>query len=840
MHRYLYLLLLLLAFQHPANAQDTTRNRDSIALMGGKETTTLQEVVLIGSRGIGRSRLNTPVPVDVFDIKKLQQQSPQNDLNQLLQYVSPSFNSNRQSSSDGSEHIDPASIRGLGPDQVLVLINGKRRHTTSLVNNQGTVGNGSVGTDLNAIPASAIERIEILRDGAAAQYGSDAIAGVINIVLKKNVRQLFASATGGLSSRNDGGLGQLNLNYGLPLGKQGGFLNLTGEAYYRGRTTRTQDHDLIIFDQSALGNFFAYPFANDPAASRKYDDDKLKELGLTRKDFNFQIGDARIKNAAGFLNLGLPFNNGKGTFYAFGGYSLRKGEGYGFRRLPSETENMVYSIFPYGFQPNTTSHIHDRSLALGVKYNLGPWQADLSNTIGDNRFDYFVNNTVNASLQDKSPTSFTAGGHEFLQNTTNLDFHRRFGDVAHGLNLAMGAEFRVDDYRIRAGEEASWRNYGLRQNADGTVTDTLGLSGGAQSFTGFSPANVTHKSRNNTSLYADAELDVTSRWMIGGAARFEHYSDFGSTINGKLDTRYKVTDHFNIRGAVSTGFRAPSLHQQYFSYISTDILPDGKLGQSGFFTNSSVVAKALDIPTLKQETALNYSLGFTAKAGNLSLTVDGYLINIKDRIVLTGSFGYDPFGDPVPEIQNILNPLGASSARFFSNAVDTRTLGIDVVADYTLHAGPHTLNISLGGNFNKNSITGTHVPELLKGQESIFFSPNDSILIVKGTPRVKANLALTYSYKKFSTTLRNVYFGEVARNSFPYGSVQQLKGKVVTDLSVSYTLQPVTFTVGANNLLDVFPDKQIYDNSYYGVFKYPSAQMGVLGAFYFVRMTVNL
>ncbi|MGZ3833097.1 MAG: TonB-dependent receptor plug domain-containing protein, partial [Mucilaginibacter sp.] len=799
----------------------------------------LNEVVLVGTRSSGRTRLNTAVPVDVFDIGKLQLQTPQNDLNQLLQYASPSFNSNRQSSSDGTEHIDPASIRGLGPDQLLVLINGKRRHTTSLVNNQGTIGNGSVGTDLNAIPASAIERIEVLRDGASAQYGSDAIAGVINIVLKKNTDKLFASVTSGLSSRNDGGLGQLNLNYGTALGKNGGYLNLTGEGYVRDRTTRAQNNNLIIFDQSTLNNYFAYDFSNDPAASRKFDDDELKQKGLSRNKFNFQIGDAKIKNLASFFNLSLPFGDEKGEFYAFGGYSYRQGEGYGFRRLPSDYTVNVYSIFPDGYQPNTTSHISDRSVAFGIKHALGSWKADLSNMLGDNRFDYLVNNTVNASLGDASPTSFKAGGHEFLQNTTNFDISRKF-DVASGLNLAFGTEFRVDKYQIRAGEEASWRNYALVTAPDGTVSNPSGLAGGSQSFPGFSPANATVKSRNNSSVYADAELDVTSKWLISGATRFEHYSDFGSALSGKFATRYKIIDGLNVRGAISNGFRAPSLQQQYFSYVSTDILPDNTLGASGFFTNTSSIAKALGIPKLKQEKSINYSLGFTAKpAKNLNISLDGYLINIKDRIVLTGSFGFDPSGNPVQAIQDIINPLGASSARFFSNAVDTRTRGVDAVADYTISFGDNRINASLGFNININSITGIHVPDQLKGQERVFFSPNDSTLIVKGIPHTKTNLALTYSYKKFSVLLRNVYFGSVERNDFPFGEIQDFKGKVVTDLSFSYTVNPVTFTVGANNLFDIYPDKQIYDNSYFGVFKYAPVQMGTLGTFFFARFTFN-
>jgi len=805
------------------------------------KTDSLDEVVLVGTRSAGRTRLTTPVPVDVFNIPALLASSPQNDINQLLQFASPSFNSNRQSASDGTEHIDPASLRGLGPDQVLVLINGKRRHTTSLVNNQGTIGNGSVGTDLNAIPASAIERIEVLRDGAAAQYGSDAIAGVINIILKQNTGKLFASLTGGQTSRRDGKLGQLNLNYGTALGKNGGYLNLTAEGYDRGRTDRTQNHNLIIFDQSSINNYFAYDFTGDPGASRKYDDDKLKSMGLSRNDFNFQIGDARIKNLSGFFNLAVPFKDGKIEFYAFGGYNYRSGNGYGFRRLPSDFSVNVYSIYPNGFQPTTVSGIHDRSLAVGVKFPAGQWRGDISNTVGDNRFDFSVEHTVNASLEGKSPTTFKAGGHEFMQNTTNLDFSRKFSSVGQGLNLAFGAEYRIDNYRIRAGEEASWKNYALVTDTNGSVSNPSGLAGGSQSFPGFSPYNAVHKTRSNTSVYADAELEITKYWLIGAAARYENYSDFGSASNGKLDTRYKITPSVNIRAAVSTGFRAPSLHQQYFSYVSTNILPDGRLGQGGFFTNHSSVAQALGIKKLKQETSTNASLGFTVKAGrHLNFSVDGYLINIRDRILLTGNFGFDAFGTAIPAIQAILTPLGASSARFFSNAADTRTSGIDLVANYTANHRSGVFTASLGVNVNRNIITGIHIPEELKNEQDIYFSPSDSILITNGTPRVKANLSLTYQIKNFTIFLRNVYFGEVARYSYPFGEIQKHKGKLVTDLSFSYKLNTLTFTIGANNLLDIFPDQQVYGNSYFGVFKYAPVQMGFDGAFYFGKIAIDI
>lgn len=804
----------------------------------------LQELTIVGSRNANRTELTSPVPVDLIDVRELQQTLPQYDVNQLLTYVAPSFNSNRQSASDGSEHIDPASLRGLGPDQTLVLINGKRRHTTSLLNYQGTFGSGSVGTDLNAIPVSAIERIEVLRDGASAQYGSDAIAGVINVVLKRNTNLLNANLTGGITSRGDGELGQISLNKGLAL-SNGGFFNITGEMYYRGRTNRTQDHNLIIFDQSANGDFFAYAFANDSAASRAYDNAILANRGLTREDFHFQVGDAQLTNSSVFYNLNLPFgSNNKAELYSFGGLNYRRGSGSGFRRLPSETSNVVLSIFPNGFQPHTLSDIWDGSLAVGVKYRFeNNWRLDFSNTFGDNRFDYGVEKTNNASLGAGSPTEFEAGGHEFRQNTINLDLSKYYTNVASGLNLAFGAEFRIDNYRIRQGEEASWRNYALVTNPDGTVDNPSGLAGGSQSFIGFSPVNEVNENRTNASIYADGELNVTENFTLSLAGRFEDYSDFGSTINGKVSARLALAPWLALRGAASTGFRAPSLHQQYFSYVSTDILPSGQLGQAGFFTNDSPVARALGIPELKEETSVNFSAGLTLNpAERLTFSLDAYQVDVDDRIVLTGSFGQDDFGSPVQEIQDLLAPFGVSTARFFTNAVNTSTQGIDAVLTYNVPVGAGTFDLTVAANVNRTEVDDErNIPSPLVGQESIYFSPANETLLEKANPRQKINFGLGYKIGKVTALVRNTYFGEVTRNGFPFGGVQEHEGKVVTDLSFGYQFtDALSLTVGVNNIFDVFPDIQIYGNSYFGVFKYAPVQMGTTGAFYFARLNLRV
>ena len=780
----------------------------------------LNEVVLVGSRNPRMTKLETPVPVDVVDIANLKLEIPQTTVNDMLTYLVPSFNSNRQSASDGTEHIDPASLRGLGPDQTLVLINGKRRHTTSLINNQQTVGNGSVGTDLSAIPSSAVERIEVLRDGAAAQYGSDAIAGVINIVLKKSVG-LEASATYGATSEGDGETINVNVNYGTKIGNDG-VLNLTAEFNDRKSTNRSGNHDLIIYDQSEWGNYFAYPFANDGA--REIDDQLIAEAGLTRDDFNFQVGDAAIQNGQFFYNLSLPTSK-SGEFYSSGGLNIRKGTGFGFRRLPSEGH--VLEIYPNGFQPELKSDILDLSMITGYKTMIGDWFFDISNTAGNNSFDYKVNNTVNDALGADSPTSFEAGGHSFFQNTVNLDVSKYYEDVLSGMNTAFGSEFRYEKYKIKEGELGSY------------------LEDGANSFPGFSPDNKVDENRTSFALYADLELNVTESFMVAAAGRFENYSDFGSTLNGKISSRLKLGDIFALRGSVSTGFRAPSLHQQYFNNIATDLV-DGVLINNGTFRNDSEVAKQLGILELKEETSVNVSLGFTAKVSdNFNVSVDAYNIDIDDRIIYTGALGNDIWGDPVPELQELFESLNlhVQSARFFTNAVNTSTKGVDLVANYKWNLEKGKIDFSLLYNYNETKVDDqlNNVPDYFVGQEEVYFGSQEKSLIETNFPQNKAIFTIDYSGNRLGLMLRNTFWGEVTRDGSPFGISQKHDSKIVTDISASYKFtDQFSFVLGASNLFDVYPDKQVYDNSYFEVFPYAPVQMGTTGAYYFGRITFKL
>jgi iron complex outermembrane recepter protein len=824
------------------------------------ENINLGELVIVGSRNPTRTKTDTPVAVDIIPMNLLLQSASQVDLNAMLTYFAPSFQSNRQTIADGTDHIDPASLRGLGPDQILVLINGKRRHTTSLVNVNGTFGRGSVGTDMNTIPASAIERIEILRDGAAAQYGSDAIAGVINIVLKKEVEKLTSFLTSGIHKAGDGAMLQYNTNYGFKLGEKG-YIIISGDLTKRGYTNRADDYSGPIFSSDGQG-----------------DEAELVKRELTRHDFRMHVGNSAITNAATFFNASLPLAPNT-ELYAFGGLNYRFGESAGFYRLPNQTDRVVTEIYPNGFLPEILSNIVDKSLGIGLKGKVKGWNVDFSNTFGRNFFMFTVSNSLNASLLTASPTNFNPGGFSFTQNTTNLDFNHYFKSFLTGFNLAFGSEFRVDNYGIIAGEENSWKNYGFRnitktvevKDDNGSVIftyekvvgqfDELKKAGGAQVFPGFRPENAINRYRSNISVYLDTEADITRSFMVSGAARFEHYSDFGSTLNGKLAARLNFSKKYALRGAVSTGFRAPSLHQQFYSSVITRFLGDTPF-EVGTFSNESTVAKVLGIPKLKEETSVNMSLGFTARPiESLTLTADLYSIQIKDRIVLTGLFSGNasaPSGSQDRRIYDLLYSVNANLAQFFTNAISTNTNGLDLVATWKMTPGKGNLNLSLAANLNKTTVGDKiNTSDLLKGKESVYFSRDQKGVYEVGTPRNKVNLTVNYKSGKFSTMIRTVRFGEITflhpddggspdkfvLNTFTGKKEtrdQTFSAKFVTDFSISHQINPnLSITLGGNNIFDIYPDKQKHsDNNAFGRFVYSRqiTQFGFNGAFYFVRL----
>ncbi len=769
-------------------------------------------VEVVGSRRPDRTAVESVVPVDIIEVSRLLTTLGQPDVNQMLQYVAPSFNSNKQSGADGADHIDPATLRGLGPDQTLVLINGKRRHQSSLINIFGSRGRGNTGTDLNAIPISAIDHIEILRDGAAAQYGSDAIAGVINIVLKSNVNEFTGNYTTGVRNSSppskynvlkedkkyDGMFSQLNGNYGTKIGDKG-FVNVT-------------------LDYSKLDHTFRRA---DPL---KY------ENGVYRNKF----GDAASENFATYFNS--SFSKGENTeIYMFGGYNYRFTDAFAFSRAANEERN-VLEIYPNGFDPQIQSVITDKSLSVGMKTLIRGWKVDINNTFGANNFHYYVDHTLNSSLLAKSPTRFDAGGFSLAQNTTVLDISRLFPAVAKGLNVAFGAEHRIEIYQIVAGEEASYKTYGHPIfSIDG---DTIFRPGGSQGFPGFQPGNELKESRSNFGSYMDLELDVTKKFVISAAGRYEQYSDFGNTINGKLASRYKISDNFSLRGSVSSGFRAPSLAQLYFNSTFTDIVA-GQAIDKIIAKNNSPITRELGIPALKQEVSTNAGLGFTAKLNALTLTVDAYYVRIKGRIVLTGAFYSDDaiIGD---ELKN----LNIGAAQFFTNAVNTTSKGADAILAYSVSfSGQQNLKFSVAANFNNMVIDKIYTNQKLQGKENTYFGLREQYFLLASAPKSKFNFMVDYSKENFFANLKLTRFGKVKLINWndngdsivDPGELDTYNPKITADLSVGYNLKNFSFTIGGVNILNTYPDKQDPGLTESGGI-WDSVQMGFSGALYFARV----
>ncbi|NMH65503.1 TonB-dependent receptor plug domain-containing protein [Shewanella salipaludis] len=760
----------------------------------------IESISVIGTRRASRVDTDTPVPVDIVPMDQIAAKSGQLDIGQLLNFAAPSFNSNRQAGSDGSDHIDAASLRGLGPDQVLVLINGKRRHTSSLINVFGSRARGNVGTDLNTIPVVAIKRIEILRDGAAAQYGSDAIAGVINIVLKDKIG-LDASVTTGQYTQGDGQSNQIALNYGFELNSDGGFFNVSGEYTTRDKTDRAPEGEHRV------------------------------------------IGDSDVDNASLMFNAELPVDD-KTTLYAFGGLNDRQGLAGAWYRAPID-ERTVPEIYPNGFVPDIGTSIDDKSLAVGVRSELNDWAIDFSNTYGSNKMKYFISNTANASLGASSPTSFDAGGFQFSQNTTNIDFSRYFDgfDAIEGVNVASGLEYRKESYQIFAGEEGSWKNYQMAEFTDPDTGEVSKRPGGAQGFPGFQPSNELDRSRSNISAYVDLEFQLTADTLVTSAIRGEHYSDFGSTVNGKLSFANSSLEDIVLRGSASTGFRAPSLQQRYYNQVITDFVA-GQPVDTVYESNDGKLAKALGIPSLKEEESVNLSLGMTARLGDVTLSVDAYQISIKDRVVLTGKFYSDD-----EDIGHILQDLNVGAAQFFTNAIDTKTRGVDLTLSHEMDLGEGSLKSFLSANYNKTEIDGQiKTAGLLQGKEVNYFDARERSFLEGGAPDTKFALSFDYELGDFSTSLRTTYFGDVSMGTWsaegtPFDATdvptQSYGAKFSTDLSFSYRLNDnLSFTVGGSNLFDVYPDKQDPDETETGGL-YESVQMGFNGAYYYARASLS-
>ena len=748
-------------------------------------------VNIVGSRRATSSTTDTVAPIDVIPLSKAAEQGAQFDLAQTLTYISPSFNSTRQTGADGADLVDSAALRGLSSDQTLVLVNGKRRHTSALVNIFGARNRGATGTDMNSIPTMAIKDVQVLRDGAAAQYGSDAIAGVMDIGLKKNVG--CESAVGySQYSAGDGKNWLASAYCGFAVA--GGTIGITGEYLDRGRSNRA-------------------------------------EPGNPRT-----IGDSKSENQTVYVNGEIPA--GQARVYFTGGVQKRDASSGAWARdgegdIPTRNSSAMY---PNGFVPFINGDLDDRYAIFGVKQKVGEWNADLSQTYGYNRLMYNISNTLNASIANLdlanggrgiSPSSFDAGGFSFQQSTTNFDMNRYFdGVVGDGLNVAFGAEYRAERYKIFAGEPGSYID------ADGAG----GGNAGSQGFPGFQPADATNARRHSSAAYLDLEADLSRNARLQGALRWEKFSDFGSTVTGKLAGSYRVADPVLLRGSVSTGFRAPSLQQAYFSSTYTDFV-GGVPTDISITPSVGAVGKAAGLDPLKEEKSRSFTLGTTWTPNEaLSVTADLYRINIEDRIVLSGLFDEGNY----PALAAKLATLGVGGAQFFVNSVDTKTQGLDLTASHRGTLFGNKLTTFLAMNFSKTEVTDIHAPAALDGYEDVLLSERERLFLEQGGPRRKATLGFDYSAGLLETNFKIIHFGPQTLGTWSGTASgvanQEYKAKTSADLSFTYAFsKTMKFTFGGSNIFNVHPTAQDPNETDNG-FKYESVQFGLNGASYFARL----
>lgn len=821
----------------PALAQGVITSADDTAPADADAT-----IIVTGTRRADRTVADSPVPVDVITAESLTT-SGFTETNRLLNEQVPSFNFPQPSITDGTDVVRPATLRGLNPDQTLVLINGKRRHTSALLNINGSVGRGTAAVDINLIPSIALGRVEVLRDGAAAQYGSDAIAGVINFQLRdapeggritatygeyntnvrgiREVTQVLTGPGGTPLLNPDGTLQVVRAGkdrhvvdgrtltiagtVGLPIG-DGGHLNLSAEFQGRDPTNRT-----------------------GPDVRRQYSliNGALDPRELTFNRISHRYGDAKTDDLKLFMNFGAPITDAV-ELYGYMSYGYRDGESAGFYRLASDARN-VPAIYPDGFLPLINTDLNDFEGVLGVKGDVAGWRYDLSGSYGRNAFDFFITNTLNRSFGAASQTAFDSGGLRYTQAMGNLDVSR---DLEVGflknLTVAGGLEYRRETFQIRPGEPASYGN------------GPAGGAPGAQVFPGFQPViggqRVDRKrSRHNFSAYAELDADVNDRINVQIAGRYEDYSDFGSSFNGKVAGRFEVVDGFALRGAVSTGFRAPSLQQQFYAAQATNNV-NGVLLDTVTLPVDNPVALALGAKPLKPEKSVSFSAGvvFTA-VPRLNVTIDAYQIDIDDRIVVTenltatrdcnlqpifastvcngSTFSGNPVGGAIATILNNAGFITTSAARFFVNGLDSRTRGIDAVATYRFDLGNWgRISATAGFNYNKTTIRRllaapgplANIPGL------VLFGRQEQGRLTRGQPRTKINLGLDYDLDRFGLTLRANRYGKVEATGGEIGSRvfndNFLKAQWVADAEARFTFaERFEIAVGANNVFDSYP-----------------------------------
>ena len=796
----------------------------------------LEEVTVTGSRAAFSSAQDAPVPVTVLTNEMLSNTGA-TELGRAIQMAAPSFNFSSSSISDGTDALRPATLRGLGPDQTLVLVNGKRRHTSALIHVNTSVGRGTAGTDMNAIPISAVKRVEVLRDGAAAQYGSDAIAGVINIILKDSEVDGLASVEYGETYDGDGGTWIAFANKGFALGEDG-FLNMTYEYRNRDATNRAGldgTRQYACTDGTDIDYSCSTITTLDP-----------REATFDRK--SFRIGDADSEQNAFVANAGIAA--GMGEIYGFVTFSDRDNQSGGFTRTASNPSRTVLEIYPDGFLPLINTKIKDYSGFAGYEWSTDSgWDFDISGGYGKNTFEFIISNSLNASFGPASPTEAKAGKLQLDQTTFNFDSSKLYDAGNVPVNVAWGAEYREEGYKIKPGEPVSYEDGGALNPVTGSP-----YSPGFQVFRGFSPNEESDEDRHSWGVYVDLESQVTEKFLLTGALRYEDWSDFGSTWNWKVSGRYDITETFALRAAANTGFRAPSMAQQYFNSISTQFVsgPGGELvpEERGTFRNDSAIAEALGIPQLQEETSDNYSFGFIWNpTDTVNLTVDYFSIKIKDRIVISGAISAT--NPDIPEdIRDALLDNNIGAAQFFTNAGQTKTKGIEAVLTWAKplnNGGLFSLDAA-GAWIDTDVSDNVNTDGLLEGLEDVIFTSQDRSIIEEWQPKSRGFVTGTYSIENWVFLARINYFGNYTVEE-GNGDRQKFGSKVFPDIMVEYIFGESGFSIqaGANNLTDTTPDKNLIGQSRSGtipgivdspgVFTYSrrAAPFGFNGGFWYLR-----
>ena len=751
----------------------------------------LDEVVVTGNRAKTRTVLSSAVPIDKLYAEDLKS-SGQVTFDKMLAYKIPSFNSSTQAVSDATAHFDPADLRGLGPSRTLVLVNGKRKDQSALVYINDTPGKGEVGTDMKSIPFSAIERVEVLRDGASSQYGSDAIAGVVNIILKKQTNFTEVSLTSGVTSQGDGFNFGADLNSGFKIAEKG-FVNFNLSYLDQNKTNRA--------GKPGRDGLFGVE-ANDPMFG-----DYLKN----NPDLGMNIGQPDTKMGALVVNAEYPLSDNT-TVYAFGDINIRKGTSFALNRTPywvPDPFNLLHDAGSTytGFQPTFNTDVFDNLGSVGLRTSILGFNSDFSVTAGSNKVDYTVGSTLNPSLGANSPTEFNVGGYTFSQLVGNADFSRSFDKVTFG----FGTEIRKEKFEAREGQVESY------------------VDGGAQSFPGLQPANALKKDRNNVGVYTTLDYDVTDAFLIGGSLRYENYSDFGDNFSWKVNSRYKLTNDVTVRASFSTGFRAPALHQIYLSNIQT-LVSGGKISNQGTFNNVDPVVSGLGVPKLHAEKSQNISTGITFRSGaNFTASLDFYHIKVNDRVLFSGEVGFDGDDTTTNPVEAVLFANDITSMKFFINAINTTTKGVDIVLNYkNLKIGDGKLGLSLASNIADTKINGKiDTPAILKENGYDIFDRKEQSRILSSRPNTKVLFGANYDFKKATFILNNTYFGEVTwQHATDPGKDQTFSGKILTDFGVAYKItNTISANVMVNNLFNVYPDvidtKGDVVTDLGGRFKYP-------------------